>query len=420
MGNPGPDDSIAVIGAGVIGCAVAWNLAREGRSVILIDPDEPGRAGASYGNAGHIASELIEPVPSPGLLFGFWKQLAAFDGPLSFESGFFADSTSWLRRFVAAAFRRSANTRILAPLVRTSTAAFDRALREIGRIDLLKPNGHYSFWTEPGADKRARAEAQHMAALGIPTKPVAEELRQTIAATTGSQHTTGLWFPESAHVLDPMDICVSFARAAMQRGTTFRKARVRAITPREREIELLTDDVTIKAKAIVVCAGIWSDSLLKPVELRAPLKAARGYHVELPGHTPLTDAPIVYMDQTTVVTPMNGRLRATNFVEFNSPEAPPDPRKPRRLRRKLQRIGYNIEPDGPSWMGSRPVLPDYLPGIGRAPGPHPIYYAVGHQHIGLTLAPVTGEIMADLIAGRTGRHDVSPFDLRRFGSGDWR
>ncbi|MBS0421672.1 MAG: FAD-binding oxidoreductase [Proteobacteria bacterium] len=417
MSNPELNDSIAVIGAGVIGCAVAWNLVREGRSVILIDPDEPGRAGASYGNAGHIASELIEPVPSPSLLFGFWKQLAAFDGPLSFESGFLPGSASWLGRFVAAAFRHSANTQILAPLVRASTAAFHRALREVGQVDLLKLNGHYSFWTEPGASKRAQAEAQHMAALGIPTMPVDEEFRQTIAATTGSQHTTGLWFPETAHVLDPMEICAAFARAAIQGGATFRKTRVRAMAPREREIEVLTDDGTVKANAAVVCAGIWSESLLKTVGLRAPLKAARGYHVELPGHTPLTDAPIVYTDQTTVVTPMVGRLRATNFVEFTSPDAPPDPRKPRRLRRKLQRVGYNVEADGPSWMGSRPVLPDYLPGIGRAPGPRPIFYAVGHQHIGLTLAAVTGEIMADLIAGRTGRHDIAPFDLRRFGAG---
>jgi len=415
MSDQGPSESIAVIGAGVIGCAVAWYLAREGRSVILIDPDEPGRAGASFGNAGHIAAELIEPVPSPGLLFGFWKQLASFDGPLSFESGFFPGSASWLARFAAAAFRRSANTQILAPLVRTSTAAFDRALREIGQVDLLKPNGHYEFWTEPGASKRAQAEAHHMAALGIPTKPVDEAFLQTIAATTGSQHTTGLWFPDSAHVLDPMEICASFARAAIQRGTTFRKARVRAMTPREREIELHTDGESIKANAVVVCAGIWSDSLLQSVGLRAPLKAARGYHVELPGHTPLTDAPIVYMDQTTVVTPMAGRLRATNFVEFNSPEAPPDPRKPMRLRRKLQRVGYNVEADGPSWMGSRPVLPDYLPGIGRAPGPHQIFYAIGHQHIGLTLAPITGELIADLVAGRTARHDLAAFDLRRFG-----
>ena len=417
MTGPQPNDSIAVVGAGVIGCAVAWYLAREGRSVILIDPAEPGRAGASFGNAGHIAAELIEPVPSPGLLFGFWKQLGSFDGPLSFEAGVYPGFAPWLARFAAAAFRRSTHTRLLAPLVRTATGSFERALGEIGRADLLRTNGHYQFWTEPGASARVQAEVRHMAALGIPTQPVDETFRRTIAESTRSQHTTGLWFPESAHVLDPMEVCASFAAAACKRGAVFRQARVHALNPRGREIELLTDDGSTTAGSVVICAGIWSDSLLKTLGLRAPLKAARGYHVELPGHAPHTDAPIVYMDQTTVVTPMAGRLRATNFVEFNSHDAPPDPRKPIRLRRKLARLGYNVEADGPSWVGSRPVLPDYLPAIGRAPGAHPIFYAIGHQHIGLTLAPVTGEIMADLVAGRTPRYDLAAFDLRRFGGG---
>src|SRR5580704_383436 len=74
--------SIAVIGAGVVGAAVACALAREGRSVVLIDRFEPGVAGASYGNAGHIATEVVEPLPSPALLFGFWRQLFTFGGPL--------------------------------------------------------------------------------------------------------------------------------------------------------------------------------------------------------------------------------------------------------------------------------------------------------------------------------------------------
>ena len=411
-----PPQSIAVIGAGAIGCATAWSLAREGRSVILIDPDEPGRAGAAFGNAGHIASELVEPVPSPGLLFGFWKQLAAFDGPLSFESGFYRELPSWLVRFAAAAFRRQTNTRFLAPLVKAAMGSFSGALREIGCESLLKTNGHYQFWTEPRASERAKAEEGHMAALGIATRPVDEALRDAIAATTGSQHTAGLWFPDSGHVVDPLEVCQSFARAALQCGATFRQARVAGVRRENgNRIEVLTDTGSIEAGAVVICAGMFSSSLLQTLGLRAPLKAARGYHVELPAHTPYADAPIVYVDQSTVITPMTGRLRATNFVEFNSPEAPPDPAKPRRLRRKLQKLGYNVETDGPSWVGSRPVLPDYLPAIGRVPGPHEIFYATGHQHIGLTLGPVTGEIIADLVAGRTSRFDLSPFDLSRFG-----
>ena len=122
------------------------------------------------------------------------------------------------------------------------------------------------------------------------------------------------------------------------------------------------------------------------------------------------------MDQKVLVTPMTGRLRASSFMEFSGLESTPDPRKPARLRGMLQKLGYRCDDDAPSWRGARPVLPDYLPGIGRAPGGPRLFYAVGHQHIGLTLAPVTGDLIADLVAGRAPRHDIAAFDLTRFGA----
>ncbi len=110
---------------------------------------------------------------------------------------------------------------------------------------------------------------------------------------------------------------------------------------------------------------------------------------------------------------MDGRLRATSFMEFAGRDAPPDPRKPALLRKRLSALGYDCGDSGPGWMGPRPVLPDYLPGIGRLERSS-VFYAVGHQHIGLTLAPVTGELVSDLVAGREPRLDISAFDLRRF------
>jgi D-amino-acid dehydrogenase len=103
-------------------------------------------------------------------------------------------------------------------------------------------------------------------------------------------------------------------------------------------------------------------------------------------------------------------------MEFAAADAPPDPRKAARLRQKVRALGHACDAEGPSWMGARPVLPDYLPGIGRAAGPAELFYAIGHQHIGLTLAPITAELVADAVAGRTARHPIAAFDLRRFGA----
>src|SRR5471030_3188308 len=98
-------DSVAVVGAGVVGTAIAYALAREGRRVVLIDRAYPGTAGASFGNAGHIATESVAPLPSPQLLFGFWRELFACGGPLDIPLRHLPAFMPWAARFATAAFR---------------------------------------------------------------------------------------------------------------------------------------------------------------------------------------------------------------------------------------------------------------------------------------------------------------------------
>lgn len=414
-GIPG---TIAVIGAGVIGSAAAYALAREGRKVLLLDRAEPGLAGASFGNVGHIAAELVEPLPSPGLLFGFWRELVALDGPLDIRLRRLPSMLPWIARFAAAAFRREENTRPLAPLVRASRVAFERWLSEIGRLDLLRCNGHYEIWTSARGAQHAAEQARAMQRLGIATEPAPQALLAAVTRAPVSAGTpaSGLWFPETGHVCDPLEIVRAFATAAAERGVEIRAADVRQITMRGAELEIITaSGPPLRAAAAVVCAGAWSRALLEPFRLRVPMQSARGYHAELPGHAPLVDAPILYSDQRVLVTPMAGRLRTSTYMEFAPPEAPADARKPRRLREKVRSLGYECPLEGPSWVGPRPVLPDYLPAIGRVPEAPNVLYATGHQHIGLTLAAVTGDLVADLAAGREPRHAVAAFDLRRFG-----
>src|SRR5580693_10709772 len=112
----GQQDTFAVIGAGVIGAAAALALGREGHKVLLLDRAEPGTAGASFGNAGHIAAELVQPLPSPGLLFGFYRELFRFGGTLDLSPRQALRMAPWIRKFAAAAFHRNRNTQHLAPL----------------------------------------------------------------------------------------------------------------------------------------------------------------------------------------------------------------------------------------------------------------------------------------------------------------
>jgi D-amino-acid dehydrogenase len=409
------EEKIAIIGAGVIGSAIACALAREGRRVTLFDRAEPGVGGASFGNAGHIAAELVQPLPSRELLFGFWRELFAFDGPLDIPLRRLGTMAPWAWRFACAAFRRERNTRQLAPLVQPAAAAFERMLSELGRLDLMRRHGHLQIWFGEQAQRQADAEAAAMQRLGIPTAATARDTLDAIATEAGAELIAGLSFPESGHVLDPLEVVRAFAHGAIAAGAEFVQADVRALRSAGNRIALALESGDVQFDTAVVCAGPWSAPLLAPFGLRAPLEAAYGYHVELAGQKALADAPIVYIDTKILVTPMLGRLRASSYMEFAGSDSSPDPRKPAALRRKLAALGYRSDQGETSWRGGRPVLPDYLPGIGRAPGPQRLFYAIGHQHIGLTLAPVTAELVADLVAERTPRHDLRAFDLQRFG-----
>jgi D-amino-acid dehydrogenase len=410
----GQQDTFAVIGAGVIGAAAAFALAREGRPVLLLDRAEPGEAGASFGNAGHIAAELVQPLPSPGLLFGFYRELFRFGGALDLSPRQALRMAPWICRFAAAAFRRTQNTRHLTPLVRPSAEVWERWVKAIGRPELLRRHGHYEISLGPKSRERMHSYAEEMARIGVKTRPVPAELLLPLQRGANSATSAGLWFEDSAYIVDPLEAVRALVAAALKCGATFRKLDVKGLVTRGDKIEVLNDAAPLVVEGALVCAGVHSAALLAPFGLRAPLQAVRGYHVEMPGQATFFDAPVAYVDHRVVVTPMTGRVRATSYMEFADPDAPADPRKPARLRRQLRALGYPFELEGPSWLGSRPVLPDYLPGIGRAPGPAKLFYAIGHQHIGLTLAPFTAELVADIVAGRNPPIPVAPYDLQRF------
>lgn len=408
-------ERVAVIGAGIIGAAVAFALARAGRSVVLIDRAPPGEAGASYGNAGHIAVELVEPLPSPSLLFGFRRELFPRRGVLDIPARRLPAFSPWALRFARAAFRRAENTRHLAPFVRPGVTALAGLLADAGRPDLIRQHGHYEAWLDGDADALAAAQAAAMSALDVPTQAAPRDVVESIRTAAGAQRASALWFPKCAHVVDPLEVVRAFVSAAASRGATLERREARSIQVTSAGYEIVTDGDPVVAGTVVVCLGAWSAPLLRPFGLRVPLEAARGYHIRMRDARPLVDAPIVYANEKMLVTPMKDHVRATSFMEFAGLDAPADPRKPAWLRCQARRLGYACDDTAPSWLGPRPVLPDYLPAIGRVPGAPNLLYSFAHQHIGLTLSGVNALAVADLVTGRA-RPDLDPFDLRRFGS----
>ena len=237
----GQQDTFAVIGAGVIGAAAAFALAREGRRVLLLDRAEPGEAGASFGNAGHIAAELVQPLPSPALLFGFYRELFRFGGALDLSARQALRMSPWIMKFAAAAFRREANTRHLAPLVRPSAEVWQRWAKAVGRPELLKRHGHYEVSLGTKSHGHIHSYAEEMARIGVKTRPVPAEQLLPLLRAANSAIGAGLWFEDSAYIIDPLEAVRALVAAALKSGATFRRLDVKGLRRAATKSKFLND-----------------------------------------------------------------------------------------------------------------------------------------------------------------------------------
>jgi D-amino-acid dehydrogenase len=221
--------------------------------------------------------------------------------------------------------------------------------------------------------------------------------------------------PEHGYAADPRALVTRIAAWFSDNGGNFVKAAVTAVNSSKGRPEVtLASGATIEGDEIVLAAGAWSGTLLARAGLRVPLETQRGYHVTLEKPNIELRRPVTLAEDKVYVTPMLGGLRAAGTVEFAGLTAKPNWERARRLIGIAQKALPQLSYGGASeWMGHRPCLPDSLPAIGpiaKLPG---VYAAFGHGHNGMTSGPVTGRIIADLVARRTPPIDVAPYRFER-------
>ncbi|KQN93973.1 FAD-dependent oxidoreductase [Sphingomonas sp. Leaf231] len=402
-----------VVGNGVVGLNVAIALQRRGTQVTIVAPDAPWR-GASWGNAGHIAVEQVEPLASLATMRSVPARLFWRGGALALPPRAIATWLPFVLRMVRAStparFRRGKAA--LRAALATAIPAWRRVLDEAAVAELLRVDGHYVVWETPGS--AARGQAAWLAAdTGTATVRVATDAETARLATLTRAPIAGaVRFEGSGQIVDTGALGEALVRRFVAMGGVTVHGRVRAIADDGDARVTLDDGTVLTAGVAVVAAGAASAALVAGAGLRAPLIAERGYHVEgAPGAWPADMPPVVFEDRSMIVTRFAGRLRAASIVEFAAVDTPPDPRKWTRLRAHVTALGLDLREPLATWMGARPTLPDYLPAIGRRGA---LAYAFGHQHLGLTLSATSGEALAAMLHGETPAFDLAPFDLTRF------
>ena len=418
------DAQVIVIGGGVIGSACAFRLAQAGRDVLLLQFGTPERA-ASFGNAGHIAIEQLFPLASAEVIRSSWRYLLDADSPLRLRPAYLLALLPWLARFVWAARGKSFKRGVAALLSLQQSALADMVdlLADADLAHLLHQRGHLEVWETPAGEAAALTQARRLGAYGIKTAPWSLADLRSQLPELGQSVQGALHYPGSGHVEDPWAVCSGLHLGLRRSGGRIRQGRVLQLhADKDYANVLLEDGSRLQAQQLLVCAGAWSRPLAASLGYRVPLEVERGYHITVGKPAdgvmlPRLPLPVASNERKVIMSSMSMGLRMTGTVEFGGLQLPADPRRFDLLQRQLQAMLPGIDSRQAShWMGFRPSLPDHLPVLGAATRHANVFFAFGHQHLGLTLAAVTARAMTHLMQSGESPVDLVPFSVSRFGA----
>ena len=409
--------SYLVIGGGLVGVASALRLQTAGFAVTLIDPGDP-RRGASFGNIGHIAAEQVSPLASQESLRAIPGRLFGLGGPLDFRWRDVALWGPWALRFIAASdpARHMRGQAALTAILAHALPAWRRLAKLSGGPEVIGRDGHAVVWMCQHAAEQGLRRWTAAATGSAVFRSMSPDDLASYAGIMTRAPIAGIRFTGTAQVSDPQAVRDLLMAAFKARGGDMVHARVARLSTAASVIAHLDGGEVRQAEGALVAAGAWAGHLMRSLGIVAPVIGERGYSVQSAEHDwDETMPPTVFEEESMVVSRFTSGLRASSFVEFGAPDAPGDPRKWRVLEQRLAKLGIRFSSLPDRWVGPRPTLPDYLPAIGRLERDPRILYAFGHQHLGLTMAAITAELMTSLADDQPPAIDLTPFRIERFG-----
>jgi len=412
-----PQTDILVLGAGIVGTSVALHLARRGLTAVLVDRQGPGE-GTSYGNAGIIEGHTVFPPAFPSNV-GTLLQIALKRSTLAdYHLSFLPQVAPWLMAFRASSRpeRLVETAHVMRPLFGRAVAEHETLIAAAGAGRHLRKTGWLKLYRSDASFAALKPEFDLAATFGIALDPLDIDGALALEPSLQPVFRHAVFWPGAASVDNPLALTRAYAAhfGALGGGTVKGDARTLRRVGRRWRID--TADGPVEAEQAVVALGPWAPDVLEPLGVDLPLGIKRGYHRHFgaKGNAGLT-RPVVEADIGYCLAPMQQGIRLTTSAEFAARDAPPTPGQLARVMpyaSALFPLGEGVE--ATPWLGSRPCFPDSRPVIGRAPGQPGLWLTIGHAHWGLTLGPVTGRLIAEMIAGATPFTDPAPYRAERF------
>lgn len=406
---------IVVLGGGIVGVSVALQLQRRNLSVALVDRRAPGHE-TSFGNAGLIQREGVYPYAFPRDL----ASLVHYAGNRATDVRYHPSAVPALLPFLyrywyhSRADRHAKIARAYSTLIEHCIAEHRALIDAAGAQSLVRNGGWIKAFRTERVMLKALAEAQRWhAEYGVEYEALDRSALQAAEPALNSVLIGGVRYPSSDSVSDPGGLVTAYVKLFERSGGTVLIGDANTL---ERSWRVTTEHGQIEAASVVVALGPWSKEVARKFGYSLPLAVKRGYHMHYAARNgarlnrPVLDAEIGYL-----IAPMARGIRLTTGAEFgrrDSRKTPVQLDAVEPIARAVFPLGERVDDD--PWLGCRPCTPDMMPIIGPAAKEKGLWFAFGHAHHGLTLGPVTGRLIAEMMTGERTVVDPTPFRVERF------
>ena len=405
-------DSIAVIGAGIVGICTALELQRVGYQVTLLDKGEPA-AETSKGNASFIAVEAIEPQATPHNILSAIKltfsENAAFKVTPDNVLGFIPWGIQFLKE--AQKFRRNKSQDATLRLHKYTVAAWTELLERTGNLDMMYKCGYLKVWENEADLDKVKKHQFEMQGHGFECEVIsgAAIFEKEPALSRSIKH--ALFFPNTLQLLEPHQTALKLFDYFIQQGGEYQQTAVEKLkTTAKSSVDIHTSMGNLNFDKAVVCMGVWSKKLCEEITdesgkncgLQIPLVPERGYHLTYPDSPVKVKHLIKSEDRHLVLTPLSTGMRVTGFGEFSKMMSKPIEKRYLQLNTHMNGLIKDMRADQQeptTWMGRRPTTPDSLPVIDLHPKHPHIGMVFGHQHLGLTQSPISAKLITAMFEG---------------------
>jgi D-amino-acid dehydrogenase len=410
--------STVVVGAGIIGTAIAYQLQRRGEPVILVDRDAPGK-GASYGNMASIAVTEFMPASRPGI----WAQMPGWmldpEGPVRIRPAYMPRLIPWFLRFIAAS--RPSKLRELevagSVLCHRVYEDLDCLLAETGLQHMLTREGCLSVYSDESEFKADHEHIEVLDRFGFRYEVLGANAIRDLEPAITTKIGKAVLFPDNRSVSDPYKLVIALAERFQQLGGVVEKGDVVGFGHAAAGVTAihLRDGRKLVADRFVLAAGAFTGRLSAMLGEPIPLETERGYHTQIMAPGVSMRHSLIWPARAFMVTPTAGGIRVGGTVEMAGLDAAPDYRRAKVLVKRAKEALPDLQVELASeWMGHRPAMPDTVPVMGPSTKRNNVWYATGHGHLGLTYGATTARLLTDLITGVKPPIDMKPYRVDRF------